>query len=949
MFRASVEVREMIRASVIPTVVFGAVVAGSSLFIVGATSANAAPLVLQDEVQRLINEARQHMRNAEWQRAIDAWTSVLVRMDDNQEAREGLARARAALDAASTLDDVADEIVVLRQRARVEFDASITRANEMLRVGDFEGAKREVITAKVRVNQSRPVLSEPEFQAMTTQADALIVRIDRERIEADLVRRQDQITAAERDKQTEQARQQEERQRLITENLRRARQLQNELKYAEALQVVEEVLFMDQHNPSALILRDALEVIISYREMVTISRDRELGYRELHNQNWDRTIPPRRNLVGPGRRSTSGVVEYPEDWEELSLRRDYAAGFRESDIDRQARLALERPIPIDIAGSTFGDVVAYLRQVTGVQIHADWRNLDLDSGIRPEDEVTISLGQVTGLQAITRILEQISQEPPAQYTIEDGMLIISSEQALRKRTFLVVYDIRDLLFQVPYFDNAPEFDIEAAGEQGGGRGGQGGGGGGGFGGGGGGGGGQGGGGGGGGIFGSPGADPARRSRQELVQDIVDIIENTVDPLGWIDSPIQELNGNLIITNTARVHREIEGLLGQLRRIRALQINIEGRLLSVAMDWFEQIGVDLDLYFNTNNRMFQQAKAVDPNFQLKDFFGPGGLPKDAIVFDSPTATNIPGEGAPPGVPGANTFGTGYLVGVPTGGPPPTDITYVTGPVGTPIRQTSGFSPVGVTQNSFDAIAQLAAGGLSDFALAAAGTPALAMGVSFLDDIQVDLLVTATQADRRNVVMTAPRLTLFNGQRSWVAVSNRTAYLANLIPATGDSAGAFQPEIDSIDDGFVMDIEAVISADRRYVTMTVAFTINENVQFATQEIQGAAGGGGTTGGNAANFSANIQLPQVSITAIRTTVSVPDKGTILLGGQRSVKEFEVESGVPVLSKIPFVNRFFANRLTSKEEKTLLLLIRPEIIIQQENEDILFPKLSGQLGGGF
>ncbi len=83
------------------------------------------------------------------------------------------------------------------------------------------------------------------------------------------------------------------------------------------------------------------------------------------------------------------------------------------------------------------------------------------------------------------------------------------------------------------------------------------------------------------------------------------------------------------------------------------------------------------------------------------------------------------------------------------------------------------------------------------------------------------------------------------------------------------------------------------------------------------------------------------------VQTTVSVPDKGTVLLGGQRLVKEVEVETGVPVLSKIPFINRFFTNRLTSKTEETLLILIRPEIIIQQENEDLLFPGLSDSLGG--
>jgi type II secretory pathway component GspD/PulD (secretin) len=60
----------------------------------------------------------------------------------------------------------------------------------------------------------------------------------------------------------------------------------------------------------------------------------------------------------------------------------------------------------------------------------------------------------------------------------------------------------------------------------------------------------------------------------------------------------------------------------------------------------------------------------------------------------------------------------------------------------------------------------------------------------------------------------------------------------------------------------------------------------------------------------------------------------------------EIEVETGVPILSKIPIINRFFTNRVTSKDEQSLLLLIRPEVIIQEENEDILFPGLSDTIG---
>ena len=178
---------------------------------------------------------------------------------------------------------------------------------------------------------------------------------------------------------------------------------------------------------------------------------------------------------------------------------------------------------------------------------------------------------------------------------------------------------------------------------------------------------------------------------------------------------------------------------------------------------------------------------------------------------------------------------------------------------------------------------------------------------------------------------------------------TTYIGNLVPVTGDNSGAFQPIPQVVYQGFVLDVEGVISADRRYVTMTVQFALNENVKFDDIPVTGAAGGGGEFGaGRGSQFAGVIQLPQLEGTQIATTVSVPDKGTALLGGQRKVAEFEIEVGVPVLSKVPWLNRLFTNRASEKIELTTILLVRPEIIIQQENEEVLFPGLEDQIGSG-
>ena len=70
------------------------------------------------------------------------------------------------------------------------------------------------------------------------------------------------------------------------------------------------------------------------------------------------------------------------------------------------------------------------------------------------------------------------------------------------------------------------------------------------------------------------------------------------------------------------------------------------------------------------------------------------------------------------------------------------------------------------------------------------------------------------------------------------------------------------------------------------------------------------------------------------METRISVPDGGTLLLGGQKITTEVEKEGGVPVLSKIPVLGRLFSNRSEVRDSKVLLILVKPTIILQEEAE---------------
>jgi type II secretory pathway component GspD/PulD (secretin)/tetratricopeptide (TPR) repeat protein len=962
-----------------------------------------APKLDPEQVRTAAQDA---MKKGQWQAAMTAWAQVLSALPGDEEAVRERARAQSMLEGGSVIDTVVGDREIRRQQAVAEFNSAIKRAEDYLARQDYDNASLAAQTARVRLDVARGVLPPADMERMSAQAEQLITKIKDDAREHKLETEQKSKASLGASSEASRRSEAENRANKVASILVEVRKLQARQQYEAALQALGAAIEIDPLNPSVLALRDALQTTIRYVHFSETQKRRSYGFSRLTDEAVEATVPPHVNVNGPGPRSTNALLTYPEDWETLTYRRDgrdpNAPGFHDSEENLAAWRVLNEQMQVpELSNVEFESAikVALDGSMDGVGSGAtprltywiDWAGLK-DVGLERTDSsgkeqkllVSIEMQSKIRREALLRsILNKVHPEsgdtlPPdtLAFDVQDGSVVVTSLKRLKQKKIMVVYDVRDLLFRAPDFTNAPEFNLnqsisQGGGGQGGGQGGGGaGGGGGGFGGGGGGGGfgggggGGGAGGGGGGIFGSPGEAPERGNPDELIKEIIDLIKSQVEA-GWEDgggdlnagARITPFNRNLIINASADSHRAIENLLQQLRAVRALQINIEGRLISVSLDWFEQIGIDFDLYFNSNDRMWSAARAVNPDFQLKDFFfqrgGLGANPtntgrlKNPVIWDtysgnSTFANAFAGQTGYPVNDGSTPAGTG------------TSFAYGASTPADPVAVQKGeVTPINVQQEGLPLINSLAAAGLSTFGAAALASPVLTTSMTYLDDVQVDLLITATQADQRNVVLTAPRLTLFNCQRSWISVAKVIAYVSNLVPVTGDNSGAFSPIISNIFEGFVLDIEACISGDRRYVTMTVLFGLNQNVKFTSQTVTGAAGGGGGTGGGgrAANFEGTIQLPELSGTQINTTVTVPDKGTILLGGQRLVNELEIEVGVPLLSKIPVVNRFFTNRINAKTETSLLLLIRPEIIIQQEEENDLFPNLRSGLntGAGF
>ncbi len=586
---------------------------------------------------------------------------------------------------------------------------------------------------------------------------------------------------------------------------------------------------------------------------------------------------------------------------------------RELEIQRKLRT----PVLPQYDEVPLSEVIETLAQLTGVNIHLDPRGLGQE-GVRSDATVSLRLGQEISLEStLNLILEPLH----LTYMIKDEVLKITSEQLRDGDVYQKVYNVADLVIPIPNFVPGPEMGLQGLlndayaalplghGSHGGNgpvvvlpgggqapepfapaggnvmpqqfgttsRGGSR-------------------------VPTSSGPGGLGGAANADFDSLIDLIVSTVEFDSWMENGTGEgeiqpfpTNLSLVVSQTQRVHEQIADLLEQLRRLQDLQVTIEVRFIRLTDSFFEQIGIDFD-------------------FNIEDGTGITDLNDVTSTFEPSRASASVGISANP---------------INLADPLPT----FTADLDVPFRQNS----FGLTTPQF-------------------GSPDQSVGqfgFAILSDIEAFFLINASQGDRRANVLQAPKVTLFNGQQAIIVDTAFTPFVISVIPVVGEFAAAQQPVIVVLSEGTMMTVQAVVSDDRRYVRLTLVPFFSQIGDVTTFTFEGSSTSttsSNTTdqdddGNNESNNNANsvvtsgttVQLPTFEVISVSTTVSVPDGGTVLLGGIKRLREGRNEFGVPLLSKMPYIDRLFRNVGIGRETDSLMMMVTPHIIIQEEEEERL------------
>jgi tetratricopeptide (TPR) repeat protein len=383
-------------------------------------------------------------------------------------------------------------------------------------------------------------------------------------------------------------------------------------------------------------------------------------------------------------------------------------------------------------------------------------------------------------------------------------------------------------------------------------------------------------------MGGPVGDPVPIMDPDNIATLVQqsIATGTWDSIEGVS--IQAQNGQLFVRHTPDVHRQIEDFLEGFRRYTSSMVNIEAKFLTITKDYLQEIGVDWRGARTAADDGSQQITLDDLTSGFDD--------NTSAAFDDN------GLGLPSGS-GSNPTAGAY---------------YDEGEDGSIRARSEGI--------------------ISDYGSRLGITGGLAMQLSFIDDVQYSLIMNAVRKDERAQELTSVMLSTQNTERAYAAMLNQITYIQDFDVEVALASFIADPVVGVISDGIVLDVRPTIAQDRKTVSLELRPTIATIMRPIAEFTSSLAG---------LTTPITIQLPELQVASVKTTVVVPDGGTVVIGGLKKLFNIDQRAEIPFLSDIPILSLLFKKEGEASENRDVILMITATIIDANELKDRLEVKL--------
>lgn len=224
--------------------------------------------------------------------------------------------------------------------------------------------------------------------------------------------------------------------------------------------------------------------------------------------------------------------------------KEEAAAPSTGDPVRDNFIRMGRGMTIKFDQQRLEDIMKYLADFTGAEMEVMWRDDQHADGLDPEQTVTLDVKNASALTMLEKVLEKAqtgNDEENTWQLSKYGAIQAGPKSRLNKFKRTEIYDINDLLVELPRYDEVPNIDLQSVLQSGQGGGGQ-----------------------------SPFKDDndtrdqnQRKTLKEKADEVVTLIQKIVEPQQWVDNggdaaTIDQFRGTLIVTAPDYIHRQING-------------------------------------------------------------------------------------------------------------------------------------------------------------------------------------------------------------------------------------------------------------------------------------------------------------------------------------------------------------------------------------------------------
>jgi general secretion pathway protein D len=331
-------------------------------------------------------------------------------------------------------------------------------------------------------------------------------------------------------------------------------------------------------------------------------------------------------------------------------------------------------------------------------------------------------------------------------------------------------------------------------------------------------------------------------------------------------------GVLIVRKSAQAHKKIQRLLENLRRTVGIMVTIEARFVDIQDNFLEEIGID--------------------------------------IAHQPDQPQYPPPGYPP-----NTFGTINRPLDTNGGPNDVNVGY---------NFTDRSGDFNQRASVLNVLSQ-SLGSSSGNPFQITNTGGISLQWNYLHNYQLEAIVDAVRKKQKARQINSPRVQAFNGQRAHMLSIKQRAYIQGVEVNQTGVIPVLNPVVGILNTGSILEVQPTVSYDKKYVTLEVKPTLA--IEGASRTPAPVTLANGFT-------SIPIELPVITIQKIRSTVTIPDGGTVMIGGLKNIVEQEEEAGVPIVADMPVIKNLFRRQGFTNLKRSLVVLLKANITIIRDEE---------------